>query len=365
MHGTITTLLLLMAACEHLAHEGICQRRHRVETIAVCSKEYSKYCCPNIQLHDGTISKRLFQKCKIGDTSCRGGFYTRNGSAAPCPLGYYCPFGRRCILPCFSGDYCPGYQLVNNKTCTHPVESSLPPIIIKNVTTCPGDLRNRRCQKGFYCPKPWEKVECPPGKKCLEGFSYPLRCNMFGKCDFGGGENTVGFLVLIGLAFVVAIILVLKYRLRRRSMLLREEVACFLEKPAEEEEARGSPVSRSPSLSSLRMVRNSRKKSRAHFNIPAALWSSLKVDITGFRESLPKINCAFTIQLEDYTFTLKSGRKLLRGVDVTLQHSKVNVIMGPSGCGKSTLINSIMGYNKDNGHTTGTLSTLMVSELKV
>jgi len=29
--------------------------------------------------------------------------------------------------------------------------------------------------------------------------------------------------------------------------------------------------------------------------------------------------------------------------------------MGPSGCGKSTLINSIMGYNKDYGDTTGNL----------
>lgn len=30
-------------------------------------------------------------------------------------------------------------------------------------------------------------------------------------------------------------------------------------------------------------------------------------------------------------------------------------MMGPSGCGKSTLINSIMGYNKDYGDTTGNL----------
>jgi ABC-type multidrug transport system, ATPase component len=30
-------------------------------------------------------------------------------------------------------------------------------------------------------------------------------------------------------------------------------------------------------------------------------------------------------------------------------------LMGPSGCGKSTLINSIMGYNKDYGDTTGNL----------
>lgn len=358
--------------------DDICKRELLVSTLARCSKEHSKSCCPRVYLHNGDISGNYhISKCGIFKTeSCRAGFYLKNDSkVAQCPIGYYCPKDSECVMPCSAGHFCPGYKkykLINNGTeCINiiqPTEDPQEPVFVNGKPACPGDSSPLFCPEGSYCPKPWIIKDCPYGKKCLAGFSFPIRCNIFGDCKFrnADAESLIGIILLVVLSFVVIMATVLRYRLEKCSLVLREEVACYMqdESPSDEENQnsrRGSPTPNQPSPSfDGKIVRSSssrktRRKSRAHFNIPSALWSSLKVDITGYRESLPKIKSAFTIKTEGYTFTLKSGLKLLRGVDVTFQHSKVNVVMGPSGCGKSTLIRSIMGHNKDYGETSGTL----------
>jgi len=308
---TISILVVFLFAKHCYTSGDICSRKFDIITVAKCGKNNSKYCCANIKLHDDTISKNIFKRCYIKkDKSCLAGFYSRNDSAVPCPVGYYCPNGHRCMIPCTSGAYCPGYQLVNNNTlCVHLETSSrtIPPTLINNQLVCPGESSEKNCEKDFYCPTPWEKIPCPVGKRCLRGFSYPLRCNMFGKCSYYGSakEELIGFVLLGVLVFVVTVVTLLKLRLRNKSLLMREEVACLTHNDSG----------------------RARSKSKAHFNIPAALWNSLKVDITGFRKSLPKIRCAFTLHCEDLTFTLKSGRKLLRGVEVTFQHSKVRHLL--------------------------------------
>ena len=391
MYKIIILILLFINGClttKHLKHEEIedmCNRRMLTITAARCSKQHSESCCPNVSLYNGTLSQNYhLGKCgPFKAESCKAGYYLENDSVARCPIGYYCPKNTECVIPCSAGSYCPEHKaykliVINNETkCSNPLLSTEffnTPVYVSDIPTCPGDSRFRYCPEGFYCPKPWIIKECPPGKKCLKGFSFPLRCNMFGDCKFldnADAESLIGIILLVVLAFVVIMALFVRFRLGNCSLVLREEVACYLrdEVQSDEENQRSpanqrslaeqsSPVNQSPifdrKVSRTQSARKSRK-SRSHFNIPSALWSSLKVDITGYRESLPKIKSAFTIHTEDFTFTLKSGVKLLRGVDVTFQHSKVNVVMGPSGCGKSTLIRSIMGYNKDYGETSGTL----------
>ena len=393
-------LLIILSSCilvmgfenDDVEDKDICKRKWRTRTAARCSKEYSEMCCPNVRLHNGSISKNnqyLFPTCPPSAklrSSCKKGFYWnwKDVKVTRCPLGYYCPKGIECIIPCAAGSFCPGhtgYKLHQNGTeCRKPKVGGVDfriPTVIDGVLVCPGASESSRCKKGYYCPKPWIMKKCPPGKKCLKGFSFSLRCNMFSPdCSFLDGadvESLIGIILLVVLAFVVFMALLLRFRMRRRSLVLREEMKYFLQDEIQsDEECRASSTNQSPMIPSNRahkvsanqsplllggkvVARKHRAKSRSHFNIPNALWSSLKVDITGYRENLPKIKSAFTIQVEDYTFTLKSGVKLLRGVDATFQHSKVNVVMGPSGCGKSTLIRSIMGYNKDYGETTGTL----------
>lgn len=309
MHRIIiifVVIILLIDTTQCDSSRDICKRKSDVITVAECGKHNSQYCCTKIKLYNGTISKNIFKPCyPEKDKACLAGYYSRNGSAVQCPMGYYCPNGQRCMVPCSSGAYCPGYQLLNNKTlCSHPDKSSrIRPSLVNGKLTCPGERSERECEKDFYCPTPWQKIPCPAGKRCLPGFSYPLRCNMFGKCSFDGGTkgDVIGFCLLGVLIFVVCVVVLLKLQLRNKSLIMREEVACLTHHKRS----------------------MTRSRSKAHFNIPAALWNSLKVDITGFRESLPKIRCAFTVHCEDLTFTLKSGRKLLRGVDVTFQHSKV------------------------------------------
>ena len=358
--------------------DDICKREVLVDTIARCSKKHAKACCPRVFLHNGKISQNHhIGKCGAFKTeSCQAGLYLKNNSkVAPCPIGYYCPKNSQCVIPCSAGHFCPGYKkykLINNGTecINNLVQTEDPqiPVYVNGGPVCPGDSYPLLCPEGKYCPKPWIAKKCPHGKKCLAGFSFPIRCNIFGDCKFRNAdtESLIGIILLVVLSFVAGMAMVLRYRLGKCSLVLREEVTSYLqdETPSDEENQnsrRGSPTPNQPSpMFGGKIIRTassriSRRKSRAHFNIPSALWSSLKVDITGYRESLPKIKSAFTIHTDDYTFTLKSGLKLLRGVDVTFQHSKVNVVMGPSGCGKSTLIRSIMGHNKDYGETSGTL----------
>lgn len=48
------------------------------------------------------------------------------------------------------------------------------------------------------------------------------------------------------------------------------------------------------------------------------------------------------MQVKEVTYCYKSGRPVLKGVNMTLEAGKVYVILGPSGCGKTTLL-SLMG----------------------
>lgn len=41
-----------------------------------------------------------------------------------------------------------------------------------------------------------------------------------------------------------------------------------------------------------------------------------------------------------------NGKKVLNGVDISIQRGKIHVLMGPNGSGKSTLANVIMGNPK-------------------
>ena len=83
--------------------DDICKRELLVSTLARCSKEHSKSCCPRVYLHNGDISGNYhISKCGIFKTeSCRAGFYLKNDSkVAQCPIGYYCPKDSECVMPC-------------------------------------------------------------------------------------------------------------------------------------------------------------------------------------------------------------------------------------------------------------------------
>ncbi len=49
------------------------------------------------------------------------------------------------------------------------------------------------------------------------------------------------------------------------------------------------------------------------------------------------------LEIKDLQVKIKDGEKILEGINLSLDRSKVVVIMGPNGSGKSTLVNAIMG----------------------
>ena len=79
------------------------------------------------------------------------GFYKYNKTAVSCPKGFFCPRGLRCMVPCNSGAFCPGYELVQNSTvCKRHESHTKPPRTIGGVIMCPGDEQQELCQEGFY-----------------------------------------------------------------------------------------------------------------------------------------------------------------------------------------------------------------------
>lgn len=52
------------------------------------------------------------------------------------------------------------------------------------------------------------------------------------------------------------------------------------------------------------------------------------------------------LKVEDLHVRIKGGEKILEGVSLDLEPSKVVAVMGPNGSGKSTLVNAILGSEK-------------------
>ena len=314
--------------------EDVCTKTTERITFSVCEEQYADACCPRVYLHNGTLSSKQFEACDdLSDIACHGGFFGEGGRVSPCPPGYFCYYTRRCIIPCETGYYCPGFSNVENSTkCRHPFTGAEEEAkTVKGQLQCRGENNYNMCPEGSYCPTTTEIYDCPAGKHCPENTATPYRCNMFGTCSVVNPElgDVVAIILLILLVAIYVLLLVMRSTMRGRSILIRQE--------------------------KHDLVSADGTHHHTSFNISNALWYSCKVDITGYKENLPDQRLKHTISTRGYSYETHNHRRLLRDVTATFPHSQLNVVMGPSGCGKSTLINAMMGRYNGRGSSSGGL----------
>ena len=246
-----------------LGADEVCTKTDDRLTFGVCQQKYAAVCCNKVYLDNGTYLSNQFTACSdLREKACVGGFYdTGNGTAARCPEGYFCFEQNRCMVPCPSGSYCPGFSNVDNTTiCKHSLTGEkLSAVLLNGQLKCPGEYRLvSYCPEGYYCPTPTEMYTCPDGKYCPAETSLPRRCNLFGPCNFGISiDDIVGLLLIALLILVFIVVMTFRYSMQNRSILFRQEKTSFAKD-------------------------DGKKHFNASFNLSNALWYSCKVDITGY-----------------------------------------------------------------------------------
>jgi ABC-type multidrug transport system ATPase subunit len=299
--------------CEKFAYDCCDCAKDEDECREELEEEGNSYCQARRRLD--TI-RRLAQTKKT--TACH-----------PCKSKSYCPAGtvESEVAPCPRGFYCPNpsvkYECPVNHYCTNTQK-----VQCKFGMYCPLNATSgTECPAKYFCSEPQYKEVCPDGYYCRGGDIQPSRCSFFQTCPEGTKvpKGTARMMLLFLFAvFVTFEVIQWKWKQQAEKLALER-------KRKAAEEASTLVVGRQEFTALLQQ--NSFKI--VHNASPEDLEKS---GFTGFRVLQPdttKLSFEFT----DLSLALKSGTRIIDHVSGQVRSGKMTAIMGPSGCGKTTMLN--------------------------
>eukprot|EP00762_Andalucia_godoyi_P006750 ANDGO_06182.mRNA.1 Putative white-brown complex homolog protein 30 len=210
-----------------------------------------------------------------------------NGDPYVCPGGMDC-YGQQVCSglqdDCTDGLYCPGF----NATTTGVI-----------ISGHQADL----CPKGYYCPSPVEKHDCPSGHFCPRGTSSPRSCAPFSLCPSGAGTQFQYMGLVLGILIPTIFLIAFKSYVRIR------------------DRKRGE--------------RDTRRTQSQYFESADPLVETVED---------PALQ-GLTVQMEGVNISIE-GKRILTDFSTEFKGKRCTCIMGPSGSGKTTVLNAILGRLK-------------------
>lgn len=262
-----------------------------------------------------------YRECGQDRRHCQSGFFLLKNESRPkaCCVGYYCPHGQVCMIPCRPGSYCPSPLKAIDGICESPVKcSSQQQISDFDDYGCGGSTFEGFCPSERYCPTPSRMYRCPNGTSyCPTGVLKALPCPSSFLCLNGRARRQRLMISVIVVFVVVIIVYGMCTRIVEWLILKKKLVGQY------SSDEYGD-------ISDYFKEANETSDSSSQFQLNIHLHQVKLRNVTHFN---PTTN-------EGFTGRIFAGR--------------LTALMGGSGCGKSSLLETIYGRRK--AHKNGSIT---------